>query len=286
MQDIRDCLTQIELFERLMLNFDFEQENLGNLENNLLRIARTFDSELAFIALLNKANKFDIPYIYTEKSSINKVVTISQNKSFSKVIHSYQSTTVNEEEDIDKELRKLGVRSMIAVPLPDKSGLLAVCNRKKLLKFNVAYVSYDVKICYAIISLLFRELSPFINTDQITRRLDNIQTEMYDLREAIQGFTTTYVNSVTIQEQRQGIVINDFVKERDAYLRMERELLQKHPGQFVGIYQGELIAINPDKMELMREIREKKGNVRAFIRKITAEQPVVKLPDSRSIAKW
>ncbi len=85
------------------------------------------------------------------------------------------------------------------------------------------------------------------------------------------------------QPPHEGIVITDFVRERDAYLRMEKELLEKYPEQFVAIYQGELVAVNSDKIKLIEEVQQKVGPVRAYIRKVTKELPRIKLPTSRKL---
>ena len=75
--------------------------------------------------------------------------------------------------------------------------------------------------------------------------------------------------------------MRDFVKERDAYLRMESKLLKEYPGQFVGFHGGEFIAASLDKMELVEKIQVKAGNVRAYIREVAKEQPRVREPASR-----
>ncbi len=64
---------------------------------------------------------------------------------------------------------------------------------------------------------------------------------------------------------------------------MKQNLLEKYPGQYAGIYEGELIAVNPDKMELITEIRREMGNVRVLIQKIVADEPRIRLPVSRKL---
>lgn len=75
----------------------------------------------------------------------------------------------------------------------------------------------------------------------------------------------------------------DFYKDRKAYLRMKKDLLASHSGEFVAIYKGELLATHPDKIALIGQVRREIGSVCALIQKIEKEEPRIKLPTSRRI---
>jgi len=279
-------LESADRLDDLIMSFDVEKEVLASPIDSLTRFASILNSETAFTAVPNGFSGFDIPYVYTESGCMKDAKTIPRVNSLSEVIRRNEAITVNEKDNIDDELRELGVESMLAVPipLPDKAAVLTACNRKAPQQFGAMYISYDVKICSMIAFFLSRGLQLFEEHFELTARgFNTLQSDVNELKNAVQKLTET-VRGIA-RPGSTGIVMSDFVRERDAYLRMERELLDKYPEQFVGIYKGELVAVNPDKMELMVEIRKTKGNIRAFIRKVAEEQPQIKLPTSRRMTK-
>ena len=68
-----------------------------------------------------------------------------------------------------------------------------------------------------------------------------------------------------------------FLKNRQAYLKMKPELLEKYAGQFAAFYEEEFIAVNPDKTELIKEVKKICGSVRALIQHITKDEPQIRL---------
>lgn len=81
-----------------------------------------------------------------------------------------------------------------------------------------------------------------------------------------------------------GSDLADFIENREAYLKMKDRLLKQYPGQFIAIYNGKLVAVNPDKAALIKETREKIGNVRAYIQEVRKEEFRIKMPTSRRLA--
>lgn len=75
----------------------------------------------------------------------------------------------------------------------------------------------------------------------------------------------------------------DFLDERNAYLRMKSDLLREHRGEFAAIYEGRLIATDKDKIKLIDRVRKELGPVRAYIQKIEDDEPEVRLPTSRRL---
>lgn len=80
-------------------------------------------------------------------------------------------------------------------------------------------------------------------------------------------------------------VQKELLLEEKAYLEMQEELLDKYTGQFAGFYKGKLIAVRPDKHELMRAVEKEIGQVRYYIRNISKEVPRVRLPKPRKAWK-
>jgi hypothetical protein len=64
---------------------------------------------------------------------------------------------------------------------------------------------------------------------------------------------------------------------------MEKELFEKHRGEFVAIYDGKLIDTDSNKIRLIARVRKELGLVRAFIQKIEDDRRGVKLPTSRRL---
>ncbi len=243
----RQCATRLD---DLIANFDVERDDLSSPREFLRRLADTFHSEIAFIAMADGRAGFSILHVYDENDCMKEQETIPKARSLTRVVKQNEATTVNEESSIDDGLREMGIESMIAVPFPllDGESIMAVCNKKTLSRFGTKYGSYDVKICWMLAFFLSKGLQLFEapSTDDIA---------------------------------------DDVAKEREAYLQMKQVLLQQYPGEFVGIYKGQLVASNPDKGKLIAEIRKKKGNISALICKVTEEPPRIKLPTSRSLLK-
>ena len=85
-----------------------------------------------------------------------------------------------------------------------------------------------------------------------------------------------------VTEQMGKHVKEDLLVEEKAYLSMEERLIAKYPGQFAGFYKGKLVAVKPDRLELMRAVEKEIGHARYYIRMISRGLPVIRLPETRS----
>lgn len=83
---------------------------------------------------------------------------------------------------------------------------------------------------------------------------------------------------VLMEVRDSGSDLADFVRNMEAYNKAKNGLLRDYPGQWAAFYKGELAAVNADKGVLIREVRQKRGNVRAYIYRVVAELAQVKLP--------
>lgn len=70
-----------------------------------------------------------------------------------------------------------------------------------------------------------------------------------------------------------GDVVSAFEREIAAYEALKPSLLAEYEGQFVAVYQGEVVASGDDKFALSRKVRERHGPVICYIEKVTAETP-------------
>ncbi|MEW6095560.1 MAG: response regulator [bacterium] len=68
-----------------------------------------------------------------------------------------------------------------------------------------------------------------------------------DLKEKIE---TTLTRLFAQQEE---VILKQFEKEEEAYLQMEGNLLEKHPGEVVAILEGKVIAHGKDEDEVVKE---------------------------------
>ena len=83
----------------------------------------------------------------------------------------------------------------------------------------------------------------------------------------------------------KGKEMYDFRREYDTYLSKQEGLLREHPGEFVAIYNGRIVAINGDRDKLIAEVREKLGHVGALVKRIGGEETKVRPPVSRRLTK-
>lgn len=63
--------------------------------------------------------------------------------------------------------------------------------------------------------------------------------------------------------------IKDFEAEIAHFERLKPQLLQQHPGRFVAIYQGAVVAVGDEKMSVLAAVQERFGNVVAYIGQVT-----------------
>ncbi len=72
--------------------------------------------------------------------------------------------------------------------------------------------------------------------------------------------------------------LQKFEREREAYLRLKPQLLQTHPGQFVAIYQGEVVDVDQDKQALAERVIERYGNEPVYIQLVAEELRAFEIP--------
>lgn len=70
----------------------------------------------------------------------------------------------------------------------------------------------------------------------------------------------------------------DFQRNHAAFQQKLAELLETHADQFVAFFNGELVGIGADQMELKREMYAKFGYVNMLITKVTTQLRVVHIP--------
>ena len=71
------------------------------------------------------------------------------------------------------------------------------------------------------------------------------------------------------REQR----LQAFETELAHFERLKPQLLQQYPGRFVAIYQGEVVAVGDDKMDVLATAEEALGNVPFCVSQVTENGP-------------
>jgi ElaB/YqjD/DUF883 family membrane-anchored ribosome-binding protein len=70
-------------------------------------------------------------------------------------------------------------------------------------------------------------------------------------------------------------VLEETIRNEEAYKREEPELLRKFPGQFAAFCNGELVAVGSDRREVTLKAMQARPGVGPYIRKIGEEIPVI-----------
>lgn len=85
-----------------------------------------------------------------------------------------------------------------------------------------------------------------------------------------------------LEESETSEIIQAFEQEVAAFERLKPSLIEKYPGQFVAIYQGEVIGTGDEKLVLLEQMREKFGNLVCYIEKASPDSPrTMRMPSIR-----
>ncbi len=96
-------------------------------------------------------------------------------------------------------------------------------------------------------------------TDQL-RLLEWIATQVKQI--VSQAFTPA------LPDQQTG-----FLAEVAAFEQLKAELLQKYQGQFVAIYQGQVVEVGHDELEVLRQVDKRFGEVPCYIELVAENSP-------------
>ncbi len=58
-----------------------------------------------------------------------------------------------------------------------------------------------------------------------------------------------------------------------AFERLKPELLKTHHGQFAAVYQGQVVEVGDDEMELLNQMDKRFGNVPCYIELVAENSP-------------
>lgn len=62
-----------------------------------------------------------------------------------------------------------------------------------------------------------------------------------------------------------------FEQEIAAFEQMKPALLEQYAGQFVAIYQGQVVAVGDNRLALVKEVYNRYGEVPCYVERVTAE---------------
>lgn len=122
-------------------------------------------------------------------------------------------------------------------------------------------------------------IEPILNAvNELRSTIVSLQEELVHLRDSVGKLTNVAAPSL-----KHGIIVDDYVRSWETYLRHERELLQDHKGEYVAIYGEEIVGVDEDEEKLARIVYEKYGSVEALICRIEGEGGPIRIPPPRSI---
>lgn len=82
-----------------------------------------------------------------------------------------------------------------------------------------------------------------------------------------------------LDESETSEMSNAFEQEVAAFEQIKLSLFEQYDGQYVAIYQGEVVANGAEKLPLLDQVRERLGPVVCYIEKVTADSPrTVRMP--------
>ncbi len=75
-----------------------------------------------------------------------------------------------------------------------------------------------------------------------------------------------------------------FMQEVAAFEALKPDLLEQYPGQYVAIYQKQVVAVGDNRLALVKEVYSQFGEVPCFVEKVTLE-PMrrVRMPSIRKV---
>jgi hypothetical protein len=62
-----------------------------------------------------------------------------------------------------------------------------------------------------------------------------------------------------------------FEQEIAAFEQIKPTLLKQYAGQYVGIHQGQVVAVGPNRLQVVKEIYERWGHVVCYVEKVSTE---------------
>jgi PHD/YefM family antitoxin component YafN of YafNO toxin-antitoxin module len=87
------------------------------------------------------------------------------------------------------------------------------------------------------------------------------------------------------RERRRQADLEALEREREAYERLEPELLSLYKGQYVAIREGQAIDSDPNEMTLVQRVYEKFGYGPMYVREVGAPLPVRRIGSPRIVRR-
>ena len=129
------------------------------------------------------------------------------------------------------------------------------------------------QVIEALEKLKFQEAAPetsrFVELrEQINKLMEEIKGLRKELREAI-----TRLAPQPDEYARQ--VLEEGRRNLEAYEREEPELIKKYSGQFAVFCDGELVAVGPDRREVLRKAIQARPEARPYVRQVGEKIPTI-----------
>ena len=80
------------------------------------------------------------------------------------------------------------------------------------------------------------------------------------------------------REEKRRKDLEAFDRERQAFERLKPELLRTHQGQWVAIYQGEVVEAGQDRSQVLDSVYDRFGYVLVYVQQVEEQPRIYKLP--------
>ncbi len=116
------------------------------------------------------------------------------------------------------------------------------------------------------------------DVDRLRETLTELEEKLIYLRSNVEETEDT--NSIS---SRHEVIMDDYMRCWETYLRYEKELLRDHKGMYVAIYASEIVSIGDTPEELAEILYKKYGSVEALICKIEKDDEPIQMPPYREV---
>jgi hypothetical protein len=87
-----------------------------------------------------------------------------------------------------------------------------------------------------------------------------------------------------LDESETSEITQAFEQEVAAFEQLRPALLEQYAGQYVAIYQGQVVASGDEKLALLDQVRERFGPIVCYIEKVSPDSPrTVRMPSVRVV---
>lgn len=85
------------------------------------------------------------------------------------------------------------------------------------------------------------------------------------------------------RRQTEGEEATAIDQAHETFQEMLPELLKLYPGHVVALYQGQVVAVGDDRMEVWQQARQQLGNVPVYVQTVEASSRIYRMPYRKTV---